>query len=78
MTREEKTFRKRMSYERFNQLLLKNGIKPNKVSRDTGIAASTLSDWKNGLYVPKMDKLITLAEYFGVSLEYFIAKEERQ
>ena len=28
-----------------------------RVSKDTGIAASTLSDWKSGRSVPKLDKI---------------------
>ncbi|MBR1710094.1 MAG: helix-turn-helix transcriptional regulator [Clostridia bacterium] len=43
-----------------------------KVAQDVGIAPSTLSDWKNGLYTPKADKLLKLAEYFNVSIEYFL------
>lgn len=63
-------------YDRYAKLRDSRNITDYKVAQDTGIAASTLSDWKNGLYVPKLNKLITLAEYFGVSLDYFIAKEE--
>lgn len=59
-------------YEKFEKLLKKNGITPYKVSKDTGIATSTLSSWKTGEYVPKVDKLQILADYFGVPLEYFL------
>ena len=59
-------------YEKFEKLLKENGITPYKVSKDTGIATSTLSSWKTGEYVPKVDKLQILADYFGVPLEYFL------
>jgi transcriptional regulator with XRE-family HTH domain len=42
------------------------------VSKDTGISTATLSNWKNGAYVPKVDKLMILAKYFDVSIEYFL------
>ena len=43
-----------------------------RVSKDTGIAASTLSDWKNGRSAPKADKIRILAQYFGVSTDYML------
>ena len=47
-----------------------------RVSKDTGIAASTLSDWKNGRSHPKTAKMKLLADYFGVSLEYMTGQTE--
>lgn len=58
-------------YEKFQKLIDERQITPYKVSKDTGIATSTLSEWKTGTYTPKADKLLILAEYFGVPLEYF-------
>lgn len=57
-------------YEIFEQLLQKHGISAYKVSKDTGIATATLSDWKNGRSIPKSDKMQILADYFGVTFEY--------
>ena len=37
----------------------------------------TLSDWKNGKSTPKQDKLMKIADYFGVSLDYLMTGEER-
>ena len=58
-------------------LLLKmNKTTVYRVSKDTGIAASTLSDWKNGRSHPKTAKMKLLADYFGVSLEYMTGQIE--
>lgn len=38
----------------------------------------TMTDWKSGRSVPKVDKLKILADYFGVSLEYFLEGEEKR
>ncbi len=59
-------------YEKFQLLLDKTNKTPYQVSKDTGISTATLSNWKNGVYVPKTDKLLTLAKYFNVSIEYFL------
>lgn len=59
-------------YEKFAELLDKNNKTAYQVSKDTGIAQSVLSDWKTGRSKPKVDKLKALADYFGVSIEYFL------
>lgn len=59
-------------YEKFSELLNKTNKTAYQVAKDTGISTSTLSNWKNGNYQPKTDKLKILANYFGVSIEYFL------
>lgn len=59
-------------YENYVTLRDKRGITDYRVSLDTGITKSTFTDWKSGRSNPKIDKLKILAEYFGVSIEYFL------
>lgn len=59
-------------YEKFQQLLDKTDKTAYQVSKDTGVSTATLSSWKNGNYVPKLEKLKILADYFDVSIEYFL------
>lgn len=59
-------------YEKYESLLLKNNKTSYRVSKDTGIPASTFSDWKSGKSKPKIDKLKILADYFNVPVDYFI------
>ena len=61
-----------MSYQRFCKLLEINKTTVYRVSKDTGISASTLTDWKYGRSAPKADKLKRLAEYFDVGINYFL------
>jgi len=42
-----------------------------RVSKDTGIPSTVLCDWKRGRSEPKLDKLLKLAKYFDVPVEYF-------
>lgn len=63
-------------YEKFSILLAKSNKTAYQVSKDTGIAQSVLSDWKRGRSKPKVDKLKILADYFGVSIEYFLEEKE--
>lgn len=59
-------------YKKYDELLKKTGKTSSQVSKDTGIAENIFSYWKNGRSQPKVDKLKILADYFGVSIEYFL------
>lgn len=59
-------------YEKFAELLSKSGKTIYRVCMDLGIATSTIYDWRDGRYTPKLDKLAAIAKYFGVPIEYFI------
>lgn len=61
-------------YEKFAELLEKANKTAYQVSKETGIPQSVLSDWKRGRSKPKAEKLKILADYFGVSIEYFLEK----
>ena len=59
-------------YEKFEKLLREKQLSAYRVSKETNISQSTLSDWKTGRSTPKTEKLKLLADYFGVSIEYFL------
>ena len=65
-------------YEIFSKLLQAHGITPYKVSKETGVSQSNLSDWKRGISTPKQDKLQKIADYLGVSLDYLMTGEEKE
>ena len=67
-----------MGYEIFERLCMENQVTASKVSRATGIATATLTNWKQGKYTPKSDKLQKIADYFGVSLEYLMTGNEQE
>lgn len=59
-------------YEIFEQLLQKYGVTAYKVSKETGITQSTLSDWKRGRSTPKTENMKKIADYFGVTVDYLM------
>ena len=59
-------------YEKLQDLLDKTNKTAYQVAQETDVSTATLSNWKNGNYVPKVDKIKILADYFGVSIEYFL------
>ena len=59
-------------YAKYAKLRDKKGVTDYRVSEDTKITKSTFSDWKSGRSNRKIDKLKILADYFGVTIEYFL------
>jgi len=64
-------------YEKFAVLLKKHEVTAYRVSKETGIPANTFTDWKNGRSKPKFDKLMALAKYFDISVEYFAEEDPK-
>ena len=65
-------------YSIFEELLQKYGVSTYKVSKDTGIAQSVFSSWKNGISTPKQDKMQIIADYFNVSIDYIMTRREKE
>ena len=50
-------------YEIFAKLMEDHNVTSYRVAKDTGVSQTTLSDWKRGRSVPKLEKLKKLADY---------------
>ncbi len=59
-------------YEKFKELLDNMNKTPYQVSKETGISQTAFSNWKSGRSEPGLESLKRLADYFGVSIEYFL------
>ena len=59
-------------YKKFAELLEKTNKTTYQVAKDTGIGQNIFSNWKKGRSKPKAEKLKILADYFGVSVDYFL------
>lgn len=62
-------------YDKFLQLLHNRNVTAYRVGKETGISSVVFTDWKNGKSKPKVDKLKKIADYFDVSIEYFLNDE---
>ena len=63
-------------YEVFEQLLQSHGVSSYKVSKDTGVTQTSLSNWKAGRSTPTTKTLQRIADYFGVTVDYLMAGKE--
>ena len=62
-------------YEAYEKAIKKKGLTSYRVSKDTGIAQTSLYAWANGEYTPKIDKLMKIAEYLGIDVAQLLEIE---
>jgi len=64
-------------YAIFEKMIKDRGLSLYRVSKDTGIPMSVLSDWKNGRTKgPKAERLQVLADYLGVTVAELLGAEK--
>lgn len=62
------------TYSKIEQLMVQKGISAYRLSKETGISTGLLSQWKKRSQSPSLEKLQLIADYFNVSLDYFLGK----
>lgn len=65
-------------YDTFEQLLQKHGVTAYRVSKETGVTQTALSNWKTGKSIPATKTLQKIADYFGVTIDYLMNGEVRE
>lgn len=58
------------------RLLDERGLSQADLSKLTGIRASSISDWINGIYYPKQDKRLLIAKALGISPDRLFALDD--
>lgn len=61
----------------FIKLLQSRNMSAYKLSFDIHIPQSSISYWKRGLKAPTAENLITLADYFNVSIDYLVGRTDK-
>ena len=57
-----------------NELCKSKGISIRKLESEIGIAQATITDWDK--HRPSVDKVAAVADYFGVSVDYLMGRNE--
>lgn len=55
----------------------KHGISQDELGRRVGRVGSVISNYENNLKVPTLDVLITMANIYGVSLDYLVGFDKK-
>lgn len=60
---------------RLRELRNKSGLTQNEIANKLGVSGQTILNWENGIYEPKINQLILLADLFGVSIDYLVERK---
>lgn len=63
---------------RLRELRESRNLYQKDIATILNIAVSTYSYWEKGTYEPDQNSLTTLADYFGVSVDYILGRESNQ
>lgn len=63
-------------YENYCRIRDERGVTDYTVAKETGLSQSVFSDWKKGKSTPKTEKLLRIAQYFGISLDYLVTGQK--
>lgn len=65
-----------MFYDLFKTLCDEKGVSASRACLDMGLSRSIAAKWKNTKTNPSAEVLPKIADYFGVSVDYLLGKEE--
>ncbi len=61
--------------ERLYELRTKNEMSQGDLAEKLDVSRQTISKWENNMSIPELDKIISLSELFGVSVDYIVKGE---
>lgn len=62
--------------ERLKELRLERNLTIHQLATAIGVSDIAISRWENNLREPKLESVIALAQYFGVTIEYLLGLED--
>lgn len=66
-----------MFMERLVQIMEERKISAYKLSKETGIYQSTISQWKSGLQRPSLEAAEKIANYLDCSVDYLLGRTDK-
>ena len=60
---------------RLRELRNKSGMTQNEIANKLGVSGQTILNWENGIYEPKINQLIQLADLFDISIDYLVERK---
>lgn len=60
---------------KLKELRRKQNISQSQLGEILGVTGQTVLNWENGIYEPKIEHLIKLADYFNVTIDYLVERK---
>ncbi len=64
-----------MLSEKIYALRKKNNLSQEELAEKIGVSRQAISKWESGTSLPEIEKLISLSEYFNVSIDYLVKEQ---
>lgn len=61
--------------EKISELRNKKDLTQQALARSLGVTRSSVNAWEMGISIPSIEKLIDLAEFFQVSVDYLLGMD---
>ena len=65
-----------MLSEKLYQLRKNSGLSQEQLAEQLNVSRQAISKWESGTAVPESEKLITISNYFGVSVDYLLKDDD--
>ena len=65
-----------MLSEKLYKLRKNSGLSQEQLAEQLNVSRQAISKWESGTAVPESEKLITISNYFGVSVDYLLKDDE--
>lgn len=64
--------------DRILNLMTEHGVKASKLTTETGLNHSAITEWKKGKSSPSTDAIVKIASYFNVSTDYLLGLSDEK
>ena len=64
-----------MLSEKLYKLRKKSGLSQEQLAEQLNVSRQAISKWEQGTAVPESEKLITISNYFGVTVDYLLKED---
>lgn len=64
--------------QNIRKLRQERGLCQEELGRRVGASKQSVSNWENENIMPSIDLLVRLADYFSVSTDYLLGREQRR
>lgn len=62
--------------EKLKELRIEKSLTQVELAKATNLSQAAIAKWESGKRTPTMECLIILSEYFGITIDYLVGKEE--
>ena len=63
--------------EKIQLLMMAHHMNRTQLAKAIGVSTGNIGDWVNGRSQPSVEKLVKIADYFDVSLDYLVDRGDR-